>query len=76
MNNKFFKISLLSSLICLSLYSYGDDYFDPSMLESQLGIDPTQIDLSQFSASNSMPAGTYRIQVEVNRNNLDRKSVV
>lgn len=44
MNNKFFKISLLSSLICLSLYSYGDDYFDPSMLESQLGIDPTQID--------------------------------
>ncbi|AMG68094.1 fimbria/pilus outer membrane usher protein [Providencia stuartii] len=75
MNNKFFKISLLSSLICLSLYSYGDDYFDPSMLESQLGIDPTQIDLSQFSASNSMPAGTYRIQVEVNRNNLGDEDI-
>ncbi|BBG61016.1 MULTISPECIES: fimbria/pilus outer membrane usher protein [Providencia] len=70
MDNKLFKISLLSSLICLSLYSYGDDYFDPSMLESQLGVDASQLDLSQFSRSNSIPAGEYHVELEVNRNNL------
>lgn len=75
MDNKFFKISLLSSLICLSLYSYGDDYFDPSMLETQLGVDPSQLDLSQFGASNSVPAGDYRIQVEVNRNLLGNQTI-
>lgn len=68
MEIKILKVSLLSSLICLSLYSHGDDYFDPSMLDSQLGIDPSQVDLSQFSASNSIPAGEYRIQVNVNTN--------
>lgn len=75
MDNKFFKISLLSSLICLSLYSYGDDYFDPSMLESQLGVDPNQLDLSQFSRSNSIPSGEYRVELEVNTNNLGDKSL-
>lgn len=75
MDNKLFKISLLSSVICLSLYSYGDDYFDPSMLESQLGIDPSQLDLSQFGSSNSVLEGEYRIQVEVNRNNFGDKTL-
>ncbi|WP_272692199.1 fimbria/pilus outer membrane usher protein [Providencia sp. PROV064] len=73
MDNKLFKTSLLSSLICLSLYSYGDDYFDPSMLESQLGVDPSQLDLSQFSRSNSIPAGDYHADLEVNRNSLGDK---
>ncbi|MFW0929250.1 MAG: fimbria/pilus outer membrane usher protein [Providencia rettgeri] len=75
MEINFLKVSLLSALICLSLYSYGDDYFDPSMLESQLGVDPTLVDLSQFSASNSVPAGEYHIRVHVNRNNLGDKLI-
>lgn len=70
MKNSKFKVSLLSSLICISLYSYGDDYFDPSMLENQLGIDPSQVDLSQFSSSNSIPQGDYRFQVDMNNNML------
>lgn len=75
MENKILKISLLSSLICLSLYSYSDDYFDPSMLESQLGVDTSQIDLSQFSKSNAVLAGEYRVQVELNRNLLGDKTI-
>lgn len=61
---------MLSSLICLSFYSYGDDYFDPAMLDSQLGIDPGQIDLSQFAKDDSVPTGKFTINVLVNRNNL------
>ncbi|HGM9927610.1 TPA: FimD/PapC N-terminal domain-containing protein, partial [Providencia stuartii] len=73
MEMKLFKISMLSSLIFLSLYSYGDDYFDPTMLESQLGVDASQIDLSKFTATNSVPPGEYLITVEVNRNILGSK---
>ncbi len=29
------------------------------MLESQLGIDASQLDLSQFNSSNTIPAGIY-----------------
>lgn len=65
-----FRISLLSSLICLSFYSYSEDYFDPSMLDSQLGIDPGQIDLSQFANDDSVPTGKFAVNVLVNRNNL------
>ncbi|RMA07047.1 fimbrial biogenesis outer membrane usher protein [Providencia stuartii] len=75
MEMKLFKISMLSSLIFLSLYSYGDDYFDPTMLESQLGVDASQIDLSKFTATNSVPPGEYLITVEVNRNILGSKKV-
>lgn len=65
-----FRISLLSSLIFLSFYSYSDDYFDPAMLDSQLGIDPGQIDLSQFAKDDSVPTGKFAVNVLVNRNNL------
>ncbi|WER22664.1 fimbrial biogenesis outer membrane usher protein [Providencia stuartii] len=75
MENKIFKISVLSSLIIFSLYSYGDDYFDPNMLESQLGVDASQVDLSQFTATNSVPPGEYHINVQVNRNRLGDKKV-
>ncbi|MEQ5756279.1 fimbria/pilus outer membrane usher protein [Providencia rettgeri] len=75
MENKILKLGLLSSLISLSLYSYGDDYFDPSMLESQLGIDASQLDLSQFNSSNTIPAGVYRLQIEINRNILSEQDV-
>ncbi|KAA8715356.1 fimbrial biogenesis outer membrane usher protein [Morganella psychrotolerans] len=65
-----FRICLLSSLICWSFYSYSDDYFDPAMLDSQLGIDPTQVDLSQFAKDDSIPTGKFAINIQVNRNNL------
>lgn len=76
MNNKQFKLSILTSLIFVSLYSYGDDYFDPSMLESQLGIDSSQIDVSHFNkSSNNIPVGNYIIQVKINQNTLGDQSI-
>lgn len=73
MNNRKFKISLLSSLIIVSFYSHGEDYFDPTMLDSLLGTDINNIDLTQFSKENSIPQGEYAIQVIVNTNNLGDK---
>lgn len=75
MKNKKFKVSLLVSLICFSSSLYGEDYFDPAMLDSQLGIDVSTVDLSQFSRIDSIPVGEYPIQVLVNRNNLGDKTI-
>ncbi len=43
--------------------------------ESQLGIDASQLDLSQFNSSNTIPAGIYRLQIEINRNILSEQDV-
>lgn len=75
MKLKIFKTSLLSTLICLSFYSSADDYFDPAMLDSQLGIDPSQIDLSQFSTNNSIPEGEFVIDIVVNQRYFGEETV-
>ncbi len=62
-----FKIGLLSSLILLPVMSFGDEYFDPNLLNEQLGIDVNDVNLSQFSKENSVPTGEYTLQVFVNQ---------
>lgn len=75
MKLKIFRISLLSTLICLSFYSSADDYFDPAMLDSQLGIDPSQIALSLFSTDNSIPEGEFIIDISVNQHHFGDSTV-
>ncbi|QCJ69383.1 fimbrial biogenesis outer membrane usher protein [Providencia heimbachae] len=67
MKLSYFKKSLLSSLILLPFIGYGEDYFDPSLLDEQLGIDPNEVNLSHFSKDNSIPTGQYTMQVFVNQ---------
>ncbi|EPK8021489.1 fimbria/pilus outer membrane usher protein [Providencia huaxiensis] len=62
-----FKKGLLPSLILLPFISQGDEYFDPNLLNEQLGIDASDINLSQFSKDNSTPTGEYTLQVFVNQ---------
>lgn len=62
-----FKISLLSSLILFPFIGYSEDYFDPNLLDEHLGLDPAQVDLSQFSQENSLPLGQYTLWVTVNQ---------
>lgn len=61
------KTYILCSLILLPISGRGSVYFDPSLLDEQLGIDPNEVDLSHFSQENSIPTGTYTMLVYVNQ---------
>lgn len=63
----YFKIGLLPSLVLLPFMSQGDEYFDPNLLNEQLGIDASDINLSQFTKNNSTPTGEYTLQIFVNQ---------
>lgn len=44
-----FRYSFFTSLILFSFHSFAEDYFDPALLDGQLGTSANEIDLSQFS---------------------------
>lgn len=63
---------LLALLVSLALtipmsQSYAEDYFDPAFLAMN-GMNVAELDLSAFSSSGKIPAGTYLVTVYVNRN--------
>ncbi|WP_337051417.1 hypothetical protein [Proteus terrae] len=43
-----FRYSFFTSLILFSFNSFAEDYFDPALLDGQLGASANEIDLSQF----------------------------
>lgn len=67
MRSNLIKTYLLCSFILLPFSSRSDVYFDPSLLDEQLGIDPNEVDLSHFSQESSVPTGTYTMLVYVNQ---------
>ncbi|WP_369310907.1 fimbria/pilus outer membrane usher protein [Providencia rettgeri] len=67
MRNRFYHPYLLLSLVLLPLSGRGYEYFDPSLLDEQLGIDPNEVDLTHFSQESSVPTGTYTMLVYVNQ---------
>lgn len=62
-----FRYSVFTSLILFSLNSYSEDYFDPALLDGQLG--GNDIDLSQFSQKDALPEGKIILSVYVNNMN-------
>ncbi|WP_275076744.1 hypothetical protein [Providencia rettgeri] len=58
MTNIHYKTYSLCLILLLPVFSRGDVYFDPSLLDEQLGIDPNEVDLSHFSQEGSVPTGT------------------
>ncbi|WP_273803653.1 fimbria/pilus outer membrane usher protein [Providencia rettgeri] len=67
MTNIHYKTYSLCLILLLPVFSRGDVYFDPSLLDEQLGIDPNEVDLSHFSQEGSVPTGTYTMLVYVNQ---------
>ncbi|MFD1092113.1 fimbria/pilus outer membrane usher protein [Providencia vermicola] len=67
MKKIFNKTYLLFLFVMLPFHGSSEDYFDPSLLDEQLGIDPNEIDLSHFSQNASIPTGTYTMMVYVNQ---------
>lgn len=61
-----FKYSFFTSLILFSVSTLAEDYFDPALLDGQLGISPGEIDLSQFSQADALPEGEMVLSVYVN----------
>lgn len=64
-----FKYSFFTSLILFSCYSFADDYFDPALLDGELGTTEGEIDLSQFARKDALPEGKITLSVYVNNNN-------
>lgn len=70
-----FRYSFFTSLIFFSLGSFAEDYFDPALLDGQLGA-PSDIDLSQFSSKDALPTGKIILTVYVNNNNRGETSIL
>ncbi|WP_249718504.1 fimbria/pilus outer membrane usher protein [Proteus faecis] len=64
-----FRYSFFTSLILFSFNSFAEDYFDPALLDGQLGVSANEIDLSQFSQKDALPEGKISLLVYVNNNN-------
>lgn len=74
---KIFKLSFLTSLILFSFNASSDseDYFDPALLDSHLGISSSDIDLSQFSQKDSLPEGMVNLTIFVNSYNQGEQDI-
>ncbi|HEJ9414877.1 TPA: fimbrial biogenesis outer membrane usher protein [Proteus mirabilis] len=64
-----FRYSFFTSLILFSCHSFADDYFDPALLDGELGTVSSEIDLSQFSRKDALPEGKITLTIYVNNNN-------
>lgn len=70
-----YRLSLLALFMATAPLACAEDYFDPSLLNLPAGSDPSQIDLSSFSAAGSTPTGRYMVTLLINQQDVGNREI-